>query len=131
MEACPRLAMVCGPRRELYPQASVYNAPCDAEWNTPLGDTESCGGDALALMAALREAGGYDERVVAGEEPEPWARLRARGWGMRRIDREMTRHDAAMTRVVHWWRRSRRSGHGLAQVGAIHGALGSARRPPP
>lgn len=120
MEASPGLAMVCGRRRELHPDASVYNALCDMEWNTPVGDAESCGGDVLARVPALMEVGGYDGRVFAGEEPELCARLRARGWGIRRIDREMTRHDAAMTRFVQWWRRSRRSGQGFAQVGAIH-----------
>ncbi len=33
------LAVVCGRRRERYPDASIYNRLCDIEWNTPIGET--------------------------------------------------------------------------------------------
>jgi GT2 family glycosyltransferase len=123
MASSPRLAMVCGRRREVDPGASIYNRLCDMEWDTPVGETGACGGDALARVAALQDVGGYDERLIAGEEPELCSRLRAGGWGVRRIDREMTLHDAAMSRFVQWWRRSLRSGHGFAEVNAMHPAL--------
>jgi GT2 family glycosyltransferase len=123
MASNPRLAMVCGRRRELHPDASIYNRLCDMEWDTPVGDAESCGGDALMRMAAVLEVGGYDERVISGEEPEMCARLRARGWRIRRIGRDMTLHDAAMTRFAQWWKRELRSGHGFAQVGAMHASV--------
>ena len=122
LESNHRLAVVCGRRREVNPGASVYNRLSDMEWNTPVGDAPACGGDALARLSALREVGGYDERLIAGEEPEMCARLRAREWGIRRIAHEMTLHDAAMTRFGQWWRRSVRSGYGFAE--------GAARRPP-
>lgn len=123
LRSTPRLGMVCGRRREVAPGASIYNRLCDMEWDTPVGEAESCGGDALARVAALDEVGGYDERLIAAEEPELCARLRARGWGVRRIDHEMTSHDAAMTRFTQWWRRSVRSGHGFAEVNAMHPAV--------
>ena len=123
LEAHSKLAVVCGRRREVHPRASIYNRLCDMEWNTPVGDAESCGGDALARVDAMLDEGGYDEGVISGEEPELCARLRARGWKIRRIDCEMTLHDAAMTRFGQWWRRAVRSGHGFAQVSAIHPAL--------
>lgn len=120
MERDPRLAVVCGRRRELFPEASIYNRLCDIEWDTPVGEAMSCGGDALIRLRALAEVGGYDDALIAGEEPELCARMRGRGWRISRIDREMTRHDAAMTRFGQWWRRSMRSGHGFAQVNASH-----------
>ncbi len=123
MERDPRLGVVCGRRRELHPEASIYNRLCDLEWDTPVGEAMSCGGDALIRILAVKEAGGYDDALIAGEEPELCARLRGRGWRIRRIDREMTRHDAAMTRFGQWWRRSMRSGHGFAQVNASHPGL--------
>jgi cellulose synthase/poly-beta-1,6-N-acetylglucosamine synthase-like glycosyltransferase len=123
MRSNPHLGMVCGRRREADPGASIYNRLCDMEWNTPVGDAESCGGDALARVAALEEVGGYQERLIAGEEPELCSRLRARGWGVRRIDCEMTLHDAAMARFAQWWRRSVRSGHGFAEVHAVQPSL--------
>jgi GT2 family glycosyltransferase len=123
MSSSPSLAMVCGRRREMHREDSIYNRLCDMEWDAPLGDTESCGGDALVRLAAFLEVGGYDERVIAGEEPELCARLRARDWRIRRIGREMTLHDAAMTCFAQWWKRGLRSGHGFAQVGAMHAAV--------
>ncbi len=48
------------------------------------------------------------------------ARLRARRWRIRRLDREMTLHDAAMTRFAQWWRRTSRAGHAYAEVSARH-----------
>ncbi len=123
MEADPRLAVVCGRRREALPDASVYNRLCDIEWDTPVGEALSCGGDALARVNAVIEAGGFDDGLVAGEEPELCARLRARGWRIRRIDCEMVLHDAAMTHWSQWWRRTVRSGYGMAEVGSRYPSL--------
>ncbi|HTP26639.1 MAG TPA: glycosyltransferase [Anaeromyxobacteraceae bacterium] len=129
LESEPRLALVCGRRREIHPDASIYNRLADMEWNTPVGEVESSGGDALARIAALAEVGGYADGVMAGEEPEMCARLRARGWRIRRMDHEMTLHDAAMTRFGQWWRRSVRSGYGCAELAAMHpGMLARERR---
>lgn len=120
IDAHPDLAVVCGRRREVRPDRSIYNRLCDIEWDAPPGEVRSCGGDALARVAALGEVGGFDDGVIAGEEPELCARLRASGWRIRRIAREMTLHDAAMTHFGQWWRRSVRSGHGFAEVSARH-----------
>lgn len=119
----PRVAAVGGRRREMRPETSVYNRLCDIEWNAPVGDAAFCGGDALLRAAALREVGGYDGGLIAGEEPEMCARLRARGWTIRQIDHDMTFHDAAMTRFGQWWRRARRGGHAYAEVSAMHADL--------
>ncbi len=118
----PRAAVVCGRRRERFPEASIYNRLCDAEWDTPIGRTKACGGDALVRMAALDEVGGYNAALIAGEEPEMCVRLRAQGWEIWRLDAEMTLHDATMTRFAQWWKRSRRGGHAAAEGMALHGA---------
>jgi glycosyltransferase involved in cell wall biosynthesis len=123
IEGAPDLAVVCGRRREVHPEASPYNRLCDMEWDTPVGDAEACGGDALARVEALEQVGGFDGALIAGEEPDLCARLRARRWRIRRVDREMTLHDAAMTRFGQWWRRSVRAGHAYAEVGARHPAM--------
>lgn len=117
----PLLGVACGRCRELEPQRSIYNRLCDMEWNTPPGDTKSCGGIALMRMDALRQVGGFNEQLIAGEEPELCVRLRAAGWGVRRLNQDMAWHDAAMTRFGQWWRRCRRSGHAFADAVARHG----------
>jgi glycosyltransferase involved in cell wall biosynthesis len=114
------VAGVCGRRREQFPLASVFNLLCDIEWNTPIGEAKSCGGDALFRTQAFEAAGGYRESLIAGEEPELCVRLRERGWKIWRINAEMTRHDAAITRIRQWWLRSVRCGYAYAQVSTIH-----------
>lgn len=118
----PDLAVVCGRRRERFPEVSVWNRLADAEWNTPPGAAKACGGDALMRYAPLCAVGGYREDLIAGEEPELCLRLARAGWGIWRLDAEMTLHDAAMTRFSQWWQRTRRAGHAFAEGAALHGA---------
>lgn len=105
-------AAVCGRRRELYPDATVYNRLADMEWNTPTGETQACGGDSLFRLSALEQVAGFDPTVVAGEEPELCSRLREQGWRFWRLDKEMTWHDAAMSTYSQWWKRALRTGYG-------------------
>ncbi|PHQ81928.1 MAG: glycosyl transferase [Phycisphaera sp.] len=121
LDADDRLAAVCGRRRERFPNASVYNKLTDIEWDTPVGNTKSCGGDVLFRVIALQEAGGYDPSVIAGEEPELCFRLRKSGWRIRRLDAEMTLHDAAMDSFDQWWKRAVRAGHAAAEGAWMHG----------
>ncbi|PHS26820.1 MAG: glycosyl transferase [Methylophaga sp.] len=114
-------AIVCGRRRERFPEASIYNQLCDIEWNTPIGDALACGGDALIRIESFREVDGYNEELIAGEEPEMCFRLRQQGWKIRRIDVEMTLHDAAMTKLSQWWKRTIRTGYAFALGSSIHG----------
>lgn len=116
------VAVVCGRRRERHPQMTVYNALIDREWDTPIGQTDACGGDALMRSAALCAAGGFNPDVVAGEEPELCLRLRKSGWKIWRLDAEMTLHDADMRHFGQWWQRAKRAGHAYAQGAFLHGA---------
>lgn len=121
LEDRPGVAVVCGRRRERHPEASLWNRLIDREWDTPVGEARACGGDALMRTAPLREVGGFDPRLIAGEEPELCVRLRAAGWRVWRLDAEMTLHDAGMTKVSQWWRRTARAGHAAAEGMAMHG----------
>jgi GT2 family glycosyltransferase len=114
------VAVVCGRRRERHPSASVYNRLCDVEWDTPVGQTSACGGDALMRTDAFAAVGGFRGELIAGEEPELCLRLRERGWKIWRLDAEMTRHDAALARLVQWWTRCVRGGYAMAEVSQLH-----------
>ena len=118
----PERAVVCGRRRERFPEASAFNRQCEIEWNAGAGEIRSCGGDALMRIDALAGVGGYREDLIAGEEPELCVRLRAAGWKIWRLKRDMVWHDAAMTRWSQWWRRSKRAGHAFAEGAFLHGA---------
>ena len=111
LEARPRAAVVCGRRREMAPEHSIYNRLADLEWDTPVGEAFACGGDALMRAVAFDEVGGFNETAAAGEEPELCQRFRRAGWSVWRVDAEMTRHDLGMTRFRQWWRRQYRGGY--------------------
>jgi glycosyltransferase involved in cell wall biosynthesis len=123
LDAEPSVAAVWGRRRELHPEQSIYNRVCDVEWaQEPPGDTQVFGGDVLVRVSAVRELGGYDPRIIAGEDPEFAYRLHRNGHRILRLDAEMTRHDAGITRFGQWWTRSKRSGYAYAQVSSLHGS---------
>lgn len=121
LDSAPKAAVACGRRRERAPETSVYNRLIDREWDTPVGQAKSCGGDALMRLTALTNVGGYRSQMIAGEEPELCVRLRAAGWEIWRLDLEMTWHDAAITQFRQWWQRARRAGHAFAEGAALHG----------
>lgn len=114
--ADPKVAIVWGHRRELYPQVSIYQRVLDLDWVYPPGISEFCGGDALMRRSVLEEVGGYDPLLIAGEEPEMCQRIRSRGYTILHIDQPMTLHDLAITRWAQYWRRAVRAGHAYAEV---------------
>ena len=112
----PSIAAVWGHRREIHSEASVYNRILDLDWIYPPGVTEFCGGDVMMRRRILVESGGFDERLIAGEEPELCRRIRARGYGILHIDHPMTGHDLQITRWSQYWKRATRAGHAYAEV---------------
>jgi cellulose synthase/poly-beta-1,6-N-acetylglucosamine synthase-like glycosyltransferase len=94
----------------------VFNRVLDLDWISPAGIADYCGGDTLIRRAALEQVDGYDETLIAGEEPEMCRRMRGRGWKMLHVDRPMTGHDLAMTRWKQYWRRAVRTGYAYAEV---------------
>ena len=121
LEANPNVAVVCGRRRERFPEQTIYNQLCDIEWDTPVGETQACGGDSMMRVEAFRQVGGFNPALIAGEEPELCVRLRKNGWKIFRLDADMTLHDAQMTRFGQWWKRARRAGHAYAEGSWLHG----------
>lgn len=117
-----QVAVVCGRRRERYPEHSIYNKLCDIEWNTPIGEVKACGGDALMRVNVLANVGGYRNSLIAGEEPELCIRIRQASYKIWRLDYEMTLHDANMTNFKQWWKRTQRAGYAYAEGAYLHGA---------
>ncbi len=120
LEADPGLGLVTGWRSEIHPDASVYNAMFQMDWQRPAGAIKTCGGDMMVRTEAFRQVGGFNPRVIAAEDDEFCLRIGQAGWRLERLPLAMTWHDAAMTRFGPWWRRTIRDGHGFAQVGYMH-----------
>jgi GT2 family glycosyltransferase len=115
------VAVVCGWRREKYPDSSIYNSLIDLEWRVPPGRTLSCGGDSLMRIAAFRQVTGFRGDLICGEEPELCHRLRKLGWSIWCLGEQMTLHDAAIFKIGPWFKRAVRGGYGFANLAALHG----------
>ncbi len=112
----PDIAIVWGHRRELYPERSLYNRVLDLDWVYPAGETEFCGGDFLVRKAVLEQVDGFDDTLIAGEEPEMCHRIRSHGHRILHIDAPMTGHDLAISTFSAYWRRAVRAGHAYAEI---------------
>jgi glycosyltransferase involved in cell wall biosynthesis len=114
----PTTAAAWGHRREVCPCLSIYVRILDLDWIYAPGETLFFGGDVLVRRTALEEVNGFDETLIAGEEPEMCRRMRSAGWHIQHIDVPMTLHDLAITRFSQYWRRSQRAGFAFAAVSA-------------
>ncbi|MEO0645681.1 MAG: glycosyltransferase [Cyanobacteria bacterium J06650_10] len=113
--------VVFGRLRECFPEASKYNQLADMEWSVPVGEVKACGGTSLMRMTAYQQAGGFNPKLICGEEPELCIRMRRLGWRIQCIDVDMARHDMKMYKFAPWWKRSIRGGWAVAQGSAMYG----------
>ncbi len=113
---------LAGRVRERRPEASVYHRLAEAEWNTPIGPSDACGGIAIMNLAGFRAVQGFNPNLIAGEEPELCLRLRRKGGIIWRLDAEMVWHDIDMTKFSQWWQRRKRAGFAYANGVALAGA---------
>lgn len=118
----PKTAVVAGRLRERYPEKTLYNQLCDIEWNTEPGDTKACGGIMMIRSEAFKRIEGFNESLIAGEEPELCVRLRRVDWKIHRLADDMAKHDADMHHFSQWWKRVGRGGYAFAEGADMHGA---------
>ncbi|MEI6422548.1 MAG: glycosyltransferase [Lentisphaerota bacterium] len=112
------IAAVYGRREEKEPQKNIFHRVIDVDWFYPAGDAEYFGGDVLIRRRVLEEAGGFNETLMAGEEPELSGRIRRNGYRILRLDIPMTSHDIHMTSWRQYWARIERTGYAYAQISA-------------
>ena len=122
LEADPKLAAVCGRLREYQRDASIFRRLCDMEWDGPVGEIGSTGGNVMLRVSALQQVGGFVAEVVAGEEADLCRRLRAKGWAIRRLPDDMGTHDSGDLGWSGWWRRAVRTGYWEAAAVRREGA---------
>lgn len=127
LQSRTEVAIVSGRLRERDPERSLYNRLADLEWAAPAGETDSCGGVAMARLSALLQVGGFEESAASGEEPELCQRLVQAGWKVLRLDADMGWHDMAMDRFGQWWRRQVRGGYGALDIVRRFGHSGGFR----
>ena len=111
---------VFGNRMEKYPENSTYNFIGNLEWNPPNGEVDFFGGDVLVKREVLKKTLGYNDQLIAGEDPECAYRFKKEGYKIIKIDYLMTWHDLAMYTLKQYWKRSYRSGHAFAEIHFMH-----------
>ena len=112
----PGVSVVWGHRREIRPEASVYNRLLDLDWIAPPGYSDFCGGDSLMRREILERTNGFNPDLIAGEEPDLCRRIRGMGGKILHIDAPMTGHDLALDHLSQYWRRAVRTGHAYAEI---------------
>jgi glycosyltransferase involved in cell wall biosynthesis len=120
----PLRSVVVGPLAERRPEASIYNRMCALEWKSSPGDMHnfgSLGGIMLVRATSFASLGGFNDRVIAGEDSEFGVRVDQAGWKVTKIACPMATHDADIRRFSQWWRRAVRSGHAIGQRFSLNG----------
>lgn len=112
----PVIAVVWGNRREIMPEASIYNRVLDLDWIARSGYSDFCGGDSLVRREMLERTGGFNPDLIAGEEPDLCRRMRALGGKIFHVNAPMTGHDLALRCFSQYWRRAVRTGHAYAEI---------------
>jgi GT2 family glycosyltransferase len=120
----PDCVIVTGHLSERHPEASIYNRLCSIEWRSPAGRIENMnalGGIMAVRINAFQAVDGFNEKAIAGEEPDLGVRLGLAGYSIIKIDQPMATHDANIMSFGQWWVRAVRGGHALAHRYASHG----------
>lgn len=123
LESDSTLVGVEGTLREARPIASFYDAVCELDWAVPAGLVDFVGGNALYRVEPLREVGGFDPEMRAGEEPELGTRLRVRGSQLRHLDSIMAWHHLGIRSFRDYLRRNYTTGVACALVVQKTGGL--------
>ncbi len=110
------IAVVCGRLREKDISKSIYAKLNDMGWYIRPGEIYSCGGIATIRVSVFKKLNGFDENLIAGEEPEFYLRVRELGQRMFCLEENMGTHDSAMTSYSQWWVRSFRTGFSYANA---------------
>jgi len=110
------VAVVCGRLREKHREQTIFNKLSDIGWYIPPGEVESAGGIATIRASVFLNNKGFNDKLIAGEEPEFYLRLRQAGHKILSLKDNMATHDAAMTSYSEWWTRTVRTGFSYANA---------------
>lgn len=102
---------VFGGRSEIYPKKNWYHLVADIEWKAPLGECKAFGGDVLVDKSVLERVGGYDELLIAGEDPDLSYRIRQSGGKILSVDVPMSKHNIQMDSFAAYFKRAARTGY--------------------
>ncbi len=110
---------VAGHLNERYPEKNFFHKMAHLEWNLRVGSdgwstqsTEALtfGGNVMLHKRVFLAAGGYDETMIAGEDPDLSYRVRHTGFRILRLNSPMASHDNNLKSWRQYLTRTYRSG---------------------
>lgn len=110
------IGAVTGMLKETYPDKNIYHILAEMEWAGKEGLCDFFGGGVLIRRNALEDANGYDEYLIAGEDPDLSYRIREKGWLINRSGYTMARHDINMSSFSKYLKRAFRGGYAYAEI---------------
>lgn len=125
LDARPELAVVVGKLQERPAPENIFSRLAALEWSSATGDITNFNNLVGIMVVRIRDflsVGGFNPRIIAGEDPEFGVRQALAGRVVTKIDLPMAVHDAGITQMGQWWTRSVRAGHALAQRYMLHGS---------
>ena len=120
------IGAVWGQLFERYPDKNWYHKVANFDWGVVSGEKGWAnsegymtifGGNVLIKREALEATNGFDESLIAGEDPDLSYRVRQKGWKIYRIGQAMASHDINMNQFKIYSKRAFRSGYAYAQIG--------------
>jgi GT2 family glycosyltransferase len=124
LDARADLAAVVGNQLEKQIAGSLYTRLSALEWWSVPGDITDFGnitGNMVVRVMDFRAHGGFNPRVIAGEDSEFGVRLKLAGRLITKLDMPMAEHQGCITSFDQWWSRAVRAGHALAERYMLHG----------
>jgi len=115
IQSDPNIAIVCGILQEVEPNRTLFTKLCSIEWSREIGETDSVGGIFIIRAQLFFKLGGFNEYLVAGEEPELCSRVKQKDKRILRIKQLMALHDSGQMMFKQWWARTLRNGVAIAQ----------------
>lgn len=116
LDKAPEVGFICGRLREKDRDTNVFRRLCDLEWHRDPSPDAECGGLGMVRAEAFRAVGGLDETLIAGADPEFYARLKKAGWQVHAMPAPMGVHDSGMVSFRQWWTRSIKGGYAYAHA---------------
>jgi len=116
----PHVAVVEGVLEEKEPRSSFSKRIFQMEWEHQKGEVQATGGNCMIRRKAFSEVEGYNEHLVAGEEPEMCYRMREKGWKIYNLGIPMGVHDSAHESFLPLLKRMMRTGYSFQQLSLLH-----------
>lgn len=116
LSADQKLGAVFGLSRKLHPVESFYNRMEEIESRLPDGASGVYGCDALIRRDALESTGGYDHRLIAGQEQLLSRNILRAGWKILRLETIMVLRDLPAVDLWHYLCRAYLAGYEIAAV---------------